>query len=171
MRQRLGLAAAFMKDPALYLLDEPTNGLDPYGIAAMRRIIRDLANEGRTVLLSSHLLAEVEQVCDRIGIIHRGRLLHEEAMGELRGAGGRLRVVAAPLERAAEVVHGLAGVEGVEVRDGGLDVVTDPVNAPAVVRALVGASIEVSELRPMARTLEDAFMQLTGEPADVRALG
>jgi ABC-type multidrug transport system ATPase subunit len=171
MRQRLGLAAAFMKDPALYLLDEPTNGLDPYGIAAMRRIIRDLADEGRTVLLSSHLLAEVEQVCDRIGIIHRGRLLHEQTMGELRGTGGRLRVVATPLERAAEVVGGLDAVESVEIRDAGLDVVTDPANAPAVVRALVAGSIEVSEVRPMARTLEDAFMQLTGEPADARALG
>ena len=171
MRQRLGLAAAFMKDPALYLLDEPTNGLDPYGIAAMRRIIRDLADEGRTVLLSSHLLGEVEQVCDRIGIIHRGRLLHEQAMSDLRGSGGRVRVVATPLDRAAEIVRALPAVEGVEVRDDGLDVATDPANAPAIARELVMGSVEIHELRPLSRTLEDAFMQLTGEPAEGRELG
>jgi ABC-2 type transport system ATP-binding protein len=171
MRQRLGLAAAFMKDPALYLLDEPTNGLDPYGIAAMRRIIRDLADSGRTVLLSSHLLGEVEQVCDRIGIIHRGRLLHEETMGELRGSGGRLRVVASPLDRAAETVRALPGVDAVEMAEDGLDVTTDPANAPAVARALVQASIDVLELRATSRSLEEAFMQLTGEPAEGRELG
>jgi len=171
MRQRLGLAAAFMKDPALYLLDEPTNGLDPYGIAAMRRIIRDLADSGRTVLLSSHLLGEVEQVCDRIGIIHRGRLLHEETMGELRGSGGRLRVVASPLDRAAETVRALPEVDAVEVAEDGLDVITDPANAPAVARALVQASIDVLELRATSRSLEEAFMQLTGEPAEGRELG
>ncbi len=171
MRQRLGLAAAFMKDPSLYLLDEPTNGLDPYGIAAMRRIIRDLADSGKTVLLSSHLLAEVEHVCDRIGIIHHGRLLHEESMGELRGAGGRLRVVAAPLDRAAEVVRGVSGVQSVEVAGDGMNVVTDPTNAPAIARALVQASIDLVELRETSRSLEEAFMQLTGEPADGRELG
>ena len=171
MRQRLGLAAAFMKDPTLYLLDEPTNGLDPYGIAAMRRIIRDLADSGRTVLLSSHLLTEVEQVCDRIGIIHRGRLLHEQAMSELRGAGGRLRVIATPLDRAAEVVRGVEGVDSVEVTGDGLDVMTDPANGPAIARALALASIDLVEMRQSSRSLEEAFMQLTGEPADGRELG
>jgi ABC-2 type transport system ATP-binding protein len=171
MRQRLGLAAAFMKDPALYLLDEPTNGLDPYGIAAMRRIIRDLADSGRTVLLSSHLLAEVEQVCDRIGIIHHGRLLLEETMGELRGAGGRLRVVASPVDRASEVLRTVEGVEAVTVTDDGLEVTTDPANAPAIARALVQGGVDLAELRETSRSLEEAFMQLTGEPADGRELG
>jgi ABC-2 type transport system ATP-binding protein len=170
MRQRLGLAAAFLKDPALYLLDEPTNGLDPYGIAAMRLIIRDLADAGRTVLLSSHLLGEVEQVCDRIGIIHHGRLLHEESMGELRESGGRVRVVASPIDRAAEVVRGMPGVESVTTDDTGLDVVTDPANAPAIARALVAASVDLVEMRPTSRSLEEAFMQLTGERADDREL-
>ncbi len=171
MRQRLGLAAAFMKDPALYLLDEPTNGLDPYGIAAMRGIIRDLADSGRTVLLSSHLLAEVEQVCDRIGIIHHGRLLHEETMSELRGTGGRLHIVASPLDRAADVVRAVDGVESVAMTDDGLDVATDPANAPAIARALVQASVDLVELRATSRSLEEAFMQLTGEPAAGRELG
>ncbi|MDP9244602.1 MAG: ATP-binding cassette domain-containing protein, partial [Chloroflexota bacterium] len=99
MRQRLGLAGAYLKDPELYLLDEPTNGLDPHGIAAMRDVIRELAQGGKTVLLSSHLLAEVEQVCDRIGIIHHGKLLLEETVGEVRGS-SRLLVRATPLAEA-----------------------------------------------------------------------
>jgi len=164
MKQRLGLAAAFLKDPQLYLLDEPTNGLDPHGIAAVRGIIRDLANEGRTVLLSSHLLAEVEAVCDRIGIIHHGRLLLEETMGEMRGV-GRLRIVAAPADRAEEILREQPGVAAVERSDGALLVSTDAENAPALNRALVAAGVEVSELRVAARTLEEAFMSLTGEPA------
>ena len=168
MRQRLGLAAAFLKDPQLYLLDEPTNGLDPYGIAAMRGIIRDLANEGRTVLLSSHLLGEVEQVCDRIGIIHHGRLLREESMSEMRGA-SRLHIVASPPDRAEEILRAQPRVEGVERTDTGISVTTAPENAAALNRALVAAGIEVSELRVAARTLEEAFMSLTGEPAGAAA--
>ena len=164
MKQRLGLAAAFLKDPQLYLLDEPTNGLDPHGIAAMRGIIRDLADEGRTVLLSSHLLAEVEAVCDRIGIIHHGRLLLEETMGAMRGV-GRLRIVAAPADRAEEILRAQPGVAAVERVDGAFLVSTDAGNAPALNRALVAAGVEVSELRVAARTLEEAFMTLTGEPA------
>jgi ABC-type multidrug transport system ATPase subunit len=171
MRQRLGLAAAFVKDPELYLLDEPTNGLDPYGIAAMRGIIRSLADEGRTVLLSSHLLAEVEQVCDRIGIIHRGRLLREQSMAELRGT-GRLRIVATPLEAAEGVVRSLPEVESVEELAGALIVGTSTENAATINRALVSAGIGVSEIRVSERTLEEAFMTLTGEPAgDAAVMG
>ena len=164
MKQRLGLAAAFLKDPQLYLLDEPTNGLDPHGIASMRGIIRDLANEGRTVLLSSHLLAEVEAVCDRIGIIHHGRLLLEETMGEMRGV-GRLRIVAAPVDRAEEILRAQPGVAAVERAGEALLVTSDAANAPALNRALITAGVEVSELRVAARTLEEAFMSLTGESA------
>ena len=164
MKQRLGLAAAFLKDPKLYLLDEPTNGLDPHGIASMRGIIRDLANEGRTVLLSSHLLAEVEAVCDRIGIIHHGRLLLEETMGEMRGV-GRLHIVAAPADRAEEILRAQPGVAAVERAGQVLLVTSDAANAPALNRALVTDGVEVSELRVAARTLEEAFMSLTGESA------
>ena len=84
MRQRLGLAAALLKDPELLLLDEPTNGLDPAGMAEMRVLLRRLGSGGRTVLLSSHLLGEVQQVCDRIGVLSRGRLLREGTVAELR---------------------------------------------------------------------------------------
>ena len=170
MKQRLGLAAAFLKDPQLYLLDEPTNGLDPYGIAAMRTVIRDLANEGHTVLLSSHLLTEVEQVCDRIGIIHRGKLVREESTALLRGT-GRLRVVATPLEQAASILDGLPGVDGIERLGQALLLTTDPAGAAAINRQLVMAGVEVSEIRETARSLEEAFMALTSDGESPAVLG
>src|SRR3954462_15840832 len=102
MKQRLGVASALMGEPDLVVLDEPTNGLDPAGMADMRALIVDLARGGQTVLLSSHLLAEVEEICDRVGVISRGRLLVESTVSELRG-GRRLRVVATPVERALAV--------------------------------------------------------------------
>src|ERR687889_630447 len=117
MRQRLGVAAALLKDPELLILDEPTNGLDPRGMADMRAIIRRVGHGERTVLLSSHLLGEVEQVCDRVGVIHRGELVTQGTMDELRGGGGIL-VKAEPLEEAQRVAAGLAGVEGAEVEEG-----------------------------------------------------
>jgi ABC-2 type transport system ATP-binding protein len=167
IKQRLGLAAAFLKNRRLYLLDEPTNGLDPHGIAAMRGVIRELTNDGRTVLLSSHLLSEVEQVCDRIGIIHRGHLIREETTALLRGT-GRLHVVAAPMEQAESIVGAMPGVDGV-TRDGvALVVSTDPTQAAAINRQLVSAGIEVSEIREVARTLEETFIAVTteaGQPA------
>ena len=98
MKQRLGIAAALLKDPELLILDEPTNGMDPVGIAEMRPFIRSLGRGDRTVLLSSHLMSEVEQVCDRVGVISRGRLVREGTMDELRGREG-LWVRAEPLGR------------------------------------------------------------------------
>jgi ABC-type multidrug transport system ATPase subunit len=161
MRQRLGLASAFLKDPDLYLLDEPTNGLDPHGIAAMRGLIRELAGAGHTVLLASHLLTEVEQVCDRIGIINAGRLLTEEAVGELRGA-SHLLVRADPLPEALSLLREIAGRDAVEERDGALLVRSDSAAPAEINRRLVQAGIAVSELRTVSRSLEDAFMHLTG---------
>ena len=88
MKQRLGVAAALLKDPELLILDEPTNGLDPKGMADMRALVRELGSGERTVLLSSHLLGEVEQICDRVGIVREGRMLEEAAVQELRGREG-----------------------------------------------------------------------------------
>ena len=93
MRQRLGLAAALMRQPALLLLDEPTNGMDPAGIREFRALLRSLADAGTTVFLSSHLLAEVEQVCDRVAVLNRGRLVEEGRTGELTSARTRIHVV------------------------------------------------------------------------------
>jgi len=162
MKQRLGVAAALVKDPELLILDEPTNGLDPKGIAEMRDLIRSLGRRERTVLLSSHMMGEVERICDRVGVIRSGRLVAEGPVAELRGQGGLL-VKAEPLERAAEVAASIAGVEGVEVEDGMLRLVVDPGRASEIARELVSAGVEVIELRPAQHSLEEAFFQLTEE--------
>jgi ABC-type multidrug transport system ATPase subunit len=161
MKQRLGVAAALLKDPELLILDEPTNGLDPKGMADMRAIIRRVGRGERTVLLSSHLLGEVEQVCDRVGVIQRGQLLTEGTVDELRGGGGIL-VRVEPLERAREVAAGLDGVEGAQIRDGMLTLDADPNLSAEVNAGLVSAGLRVSELRPIERSLEDVFLELTG---------
>jgi ABC-2 type transport system ATP-binding protein len=158
MKQRLGVAAALMGEPELIVLDEPTNGLDPGGMADMRALIRDLARGGQTVLLSSHLLAEVEEICDRVGVISRGRLLEESTVAELRG-GRRLRVVATPTDRALAV--GMRFTDNAEL-DGDavlLDVSDDL--TPDVVRALVGDGLDVREAVVTERTLEEVFFEMT----------
>ncbi len=171
MKQRLGVAAALLGEPDLLILDEPTNGLDPNGMADMRELVRRLAGQGRTVLLSSHLLGEVQQICDRVGVIDGGRLLTESTVAELRGASS-LFVHAEPVMRAEQVIGSTLGA--VEIRraaDGGLQVVTEPDRSPEIVRALVQAGIEVHEIRSVERTLEEVFFEMTAhrEPAAGRA--
>jgi ABC-type multidrug transport system ATPase subunit len=166
MKQRLGIAAALLKDPELLILDEPTNGMDPAGMAEMRSFIRGLGRGRRTVLLSSHLMTEVEQVCDRVGVISRGALVREGTVDELRGREG-LRIRAEPLEAAERVLGTVRGIEQVTRMDGGLRIAGDPAIAPMVNRALVEAGIAVSELRPERDSLEKIFLELTqaGEEA------
>jgi ABC-2 type transport system ATP-binding protein len=162
MKQRLGVASALLKDPDVLILDEPTTGLDPKGMAEMRGFIGGLGRRGRTVLLSSHLMTEVEQVCDRVGVIDRGVLVKEGSVDELRGD-AVLLVRAEPLEHAGRVVEGLPGVAAVARGDGTLRVTADPAAAAAIVRALVGAGVAVTELRPERASLEDVFLNLTRE--------
>jgi ABC-2 type transport system ATP-binding protein len=166
MKQRLGVAAALLKDPALLILDEPTNGLDPKGMAEMRTLIRQLGQGAHTVLLSSHLLGEIEQICDRVGVIQHGRLIAENTVAALRGPGALL-VRATPLDRAERLATTLPGVSSVQVVDGGLRVSVAPDQAAALNRALVSAGVEVSELRQVQESLEDVFLTLTeGAGAD-----
>jgi ABC-2 type transport system ATP-binding protein len=160
MKQRLGVAAALLKDPELLILDEPTNGMDAAGMAEMRTFIRSLGESGRTVLLSSHLMGEVEQVCDRVGVIRDGRLVGEGTLDELRGSAS-LRVRAEPLAHAEHVLAALAPVERVAVVDGGLLLAADPAAAAGINRALVEAGIAVSELRQERASLEQVFLELT----------
>ena len=161
MKQRLGVAAALLKDPELLILDEPTNGLDPKGMADMRGLVRELGSGERTVLLSSHLLGEVEQICDRVGVIHKGRLVAEGTVAELRGEEGLL-VRAQPLEEAWQICETLTGVEAVKVADGMLRLTTDPRRAAEINAKLVSAGLRVSELRPAEQSLEEVFLELTG---------
>jgi ABC-type multidrug transport system ATPase subunit len=162
MKQRLGVAAALLKDPELLVLDEPTTGLDPGGIAEMREFLRGLGREGRTVLLSSHLMVEVEQVCDRVGVLHKGTLIRKGTVEELRGRDRRLLVRAEPLDQAAQLVAALPEVKAVTTVDNALQLTTDPQAAPAINRALVTGGLAVSELRP----LEEVFLQLTQQPEE-----
>jgi ABC-2 type transport system ATP-binding protein len=160
MKQRLGVAAALLKDPELLVLDEPTNGLDPAGMAEMREFIRSLGEGGRTVVLSSHLMGEIEQVSDRVGVIRNGSLVAEGTVEELRGRAG-LRVRAEPLAEAASLIEALPDVDAVTRIDGLLDVAVDTSAAPAINRALVEAGVAVSELYAQKASLEDVFLELT----------
>jgi ABC-2 type transport system ATP-binding protein len=164
MKQRLGVAAALLKDPELVILDEPTNGLDPAGMRDMRRLIRELGSEGRTVLLSSHLLGEVQQICDRVGIISEGRMVAEHDVEELRGQ-EELVIRAAPPAEARALLGRLFGADTIHLDDGTLRVKVEPERASEVNRALVEAGISVSELRTAERALEDVFFQLTATTA------
>jgi ABC-2 type transport system ATP-binding protein len=160
MKQRLGVAAALLKDPDLVILDEPTNGLDPAGMRDMRRLIRELGSGGRTVLLSSHLLGEVQQICDRVGIINEGRMVAERNVDELRGR-RELVIAADPIDDARARLTGLYGADAVRTEDHRLRVGVEPRDVAKVNRVLVEAGIAVSELRTAERALEDVFFDLT----------
>jgi ABC-2 type transport system ATP-binding protein len=169
MRQRLGVAMALLKDPELLILDEPSNGLDPIGQVEMQRLITQLGRDGRTILLSSHDMREVEELCGRVAVIGGGRLLFEGSPGELRGQ-ARLWLRAEPAERAAEVLAGLSGLEGAERAGELLSLALDEDSkhdegrgrAATVNRELVEAGLEVSEVRTERRPLRDVFLELTG---------
>jgi ABC-type multidrug transport system ATPase subunit len=162
MKQRLGVAAALIKDPELLILDEPSNGLDPQGMAEMRKLIKDIGQGERTVLLSSHLLGEVEQICDRIGVISNGRLVKQSTVEELLSDGGLL-IRAQPADAAAEVLARIYGREVIRHENGALHVRTKPELSAEVNGHLFTAGIRVTEIRPFERSLEEVFFQLTGE--------
>jgi ABC-type multidrug transport system ATPase subunit len=163
MKQRLGVAAALLGEPELLVLDEPTNGLDPAGMADMRSLLVDVAAGGQTVILSSHLLAEVQEICDRVGVISDGRLLAESTVRDLRGAAAVV-LRAEPLDRALAVAMRVAGDDAVAVVDdgravrleGGASVV------PVLTRELVAEDVEVREIRTVERSLEEVFFEMTG---------
>ena len=161
MRQRLGIAQALLPTPELIILDEPTNGLDPQGIHETRELIRRLRDEFKlTVLLSSHLLTEVEQLCNRVGIIHKGNLLYEGEPEALRGP-GRFKVRVDNLPAATEL---LTSVPGVVVNQNGtayLRIDADVESIPQVNELLVTNGIRVYELTPTQESLEEAFLRLT----------
>jgi ABC-2 type transport system ATP-binding protein len=165
MKQRLGVAAALLKEPELLILDEPTNGLDPQGMIDMRNLIVELGKGSRTVLVSSHMLSEVEQMCTRIGVIQKGRLVAEGTMEELRGA-ITLSVRAQPAAQAQEILARMLGAAAITAHDGEQDgaftLRVEPARAAEINRALVTGGVEVSELTSGRRSLEDVFIELTG---------
>jgi ABC-2 type transport system ATP-binding protein len=161
MRQRLGLAAALLKDPALLILDEPANGLDPAGIREIRLLLRHLATEGRTVFVSSHQLAEVENTCDGVAIIDRGRLRLSGRVDEVLAEAARPMLLVGLDDPAAGAE--LIARTGVAVElDGRLLRVAMPAaGAAQITRLLAESGLYVNELRPEAMTLEDLFLDVT----------
>lgn len=161
MRQRLGIAASLLRDPRLLLLDEPTTGLDPGGMRDMRVLVRRLAAQGITIVLSSHLLAEVEELCNRVAIIQRGRIVYEGEIAELkRAAGMSYRLSTTDDSRALAVCRAQPGVENVR----GGEVITFTADAEAVAelsRALIEAGALIRALTPCGATLEELFFSLT----------
>jgi ABC-2 type transport system ATP-binding protein len=166
MKQRLAIAATLLKDPELLILDEPTNGLDPAGIREIRDTIRDLGSSGVTVLLSSHILAEVQQVCTSATIIGNGRLLATGTVADLIGTGTSYRVVVADPVPAERVLRD-AGFE-TTATDGAL-VVDSPRPPAEITRVLGGAGLWVSELSPLRADLETVFLELTAQDTLGRA--
>lgn len=160
MKQRLGVAAALLGDPGLLVLDEPTNGLDPSGMADMRALILELAHSGHTVILSSHLLGEVQEICDRVGVIADGRLLRESAVSALLGD-AVLKVCGTPLDRVVSLASDLAGENGFRIDGDAVLLDLSPDRAPDVVRMLVAADVEVTSVGPAERTLEEVFFEMT----------
>jgi ABC-2 type transport system ATP-binding protein len=162
MRQRLGIAASLVRDPRLLLLDEPATGLDPAGMRDMRRLVRRLADGGITVLLSSHLLGEVEELCNRVAIIRSGRIVHEGEIAALKRSAGtvyRLRTSEDALARAICQEH--PGVDAVRAIGGHLEFAADEAAVAPLSAALVQAGALILELTPQTATLEDLFFSLT----------
>ena len=166
MRQRLGIAQALLPTPELIILDEPTNGLDPQGIQQIRKLIRRLRDEfNLTVLLSSHLLSEVEQLCNRIGVIHEGRLLYEGAPHTLVAPTSRFKVRVDNLSAAFELLTRQTGVQVSRNGTAFLQIDTNTDGIPAVNALLVANGIKVYELTPVQENLEEAFLRLTNTSA------
>ena len=159
MRQRLGLAAALLGDPEVLVLDEPANGLDPQGIRWLRDLLRSFARDGRTVLVSSHVLAEVAQTVDEVVIIHRGRLVRHATMAEVEAmAAGSARVRSPEAERLASLLA-QAGFDARSLGDGTLAVAATPEQVGELAAA---HGVVLHELTVERTTLEEVFLELTG---------
>jgi ABC-2 type transport system ATP-binding protein len=170
MRQRLGIAAALLRRPRLLILDEPATGLDPAGMRDMRLLIRRLAGEGITVLLSSHQLPEVQELCDRVAIVNGGRVVYEGALADLRrqgGSGYQLRTT--DDARALDVARAQPGVEHAITGEHGLGFQAEEHDVGALSFALARAGIGILALTPELATLEDLFFRLTDNGAAASA--
>lgn len=160
MRQRLGLAAALLDDPELLILDEPSAGLDPEGVTEVRDLLRRLGDGHRTVLLSSHLLPEVDQVCDHLGVLLGGELAYQGAMVDLVSGDTQVVVRAEPADRAAAIVAEVLHCEP-DHREGELVGTGDHSDVPELTRRLADGGVDVSGITTRARSLEEAYLELT----------
>ena len=163
MKQRLGLAYTLLGDPELLVLDEPTNGMDPAGMAEVRELIRSLGGENRTVILSSHLLNEVEQVCDSVGILSHGRLIAQGDVAELLQERGQpqVRLRTTDDRKAWEILNALAWVDSVSADSGYLVAGVDAARSWEITAALSRNEVYVSEMTPAQMSLEQYFLDVT----------
>jgi ABC-2 type transport system ATP-binding protein len=168
MRQRLGIARCLLADPELLILDEPMNGLDPAGILDFRNLIRALVGEGRTVVLSSHILDEVEKTCDYVAIVDRGEIVTMGPLADLQGEGKpRVLIGVDGTAAALEILSAVPGVSDVESENGVIQAsVSDPDVIPELNRRLVEAGLPVRRLEPVRASLEERFLAITSRLGD-----
>jgi ABC-2 type transport system ATP-binding protein len=162
MRQRLGFAAALLHDPELIVLDEPATALDPAGIRDVRGMLAALRDEGRTIFISSHLLSEVEQICDRVCVVSKGRLVYQGTLAGLTTGGGRVRVSIDDLDAAERAVREL----GWTFERHATEILVDGIPAKEVNRALADRALYAHGIAEESRRLEDVFLELTEEAPD-----
>jgi ABC-type multidrug transport system ATPase subunit len=167
MRQRLAIAASLLMPRDLLVLDEPTNGLDPQGTREVRHLISDLARDGATVLVSSHLLAEVEQICSHVGVMYEGRLVAQGPLGELQGS--TVQIVRVDTDRPEDAGRVLAelGLSEIETSTGSVTANLADVAVEKIMPNLVNACVPVLGFTVLRPSLEDVFVSLTGEGFDV----
>ncbi len=163
MKQRLAVGAALLHGPDLLILDEPANGLDPAGIVEMRDLMKNLKSEGHTVLISSHVLHEIEQICDRIAILNHGKVVVQGRVEDLLGTGDAIEIRVTPMEPAAEVLREIPWVQSVTHQDHRLLVSAPLTRTADLNRILAEQGLYASELRPREQSLEQYFLDVTGE--------
>lgn len=171
MRQRLGLASVLIGEPQLLILDEPTSGLDPAGQREILELLKNLSKAGRTVILSSHQLGEVQEICSHLAIIDRGKLIVTGPIGEIIGDGRELEIGVDRQDEAAMFLRKMPEVEETRVEDGRVFVLTGPEQAAAINRALVEAGFAVHLIRPHEDMLEARFLALTSAAPEGQANG
>jgi ABC-2 type transport system ATP-binding protein len=163
MKQRLGIASTLLSDPPLVILDEPANGLDPAGQREIRELVRELAKEEHGVLLASHLLYEVEQICDRVLVINKGKLIASGTIAEVTAGAGTIEISVSDPARAAATLRGLPGITDVRETSGGVTVTAEPARGADVNRALATAGLFAGAIVPHKSSLEDVFLDITDD--------
>ena len=163
MKQRLGLAYSLLGDPELLFLDEPTNGMDPAGMADVRDLIRSLGTGGRTVLLSSHLLHEVEQVCDSVAILSKGKLIAQGDVADLLRSQDQIRLKTTDNTKAVEVLSSLDWIEDVKIEEGEVVVAASGDRASELSTALGRSEVYVTDISTGQKSLESYFLEVTGD--------
>ena len=166
MKQRLALAATMLSDPELIILDEPANGLDPQGIREIREIIGILAERGKTIFLSSHLLAEVERTCSHVAIIRKGRIVTSGAVAEVVGEGSAVLLRAEDTDALAGAMEAYPGASSVRRTDEGVIAALESSDLGSVTRYLAGQGVYLSHLAPYRQSLEEVFIDITSGAVD-----